>query len=132
MNLKVDRIISIATLVTALIAIILVLRRPAPIGAPQIPAAVAQQTQTADQPPASSTQQAQSAPFSGNATVTTPSAQNTVSQPAPPQSQTSGKPDAGVNSDQVSSAVAKMLGGGSVGLSNLSPDSNAGSGDPVI
>ena len=133
MNLKLDRIISIATLVAALVAIILVLKRPAPVATPQAPA---QQTQTADQPGASAQKQ-QSTPFSGPATVATttagtpPATPPANSQPAPSSSQSNGKPDAGVNSDQVSSAIAKMLGGGG-GLANLSPDSNAGSGDPVI
>jgi len=131
MNFKIDRIISIATLVTALIAIILVLRRSAPVAAP-VPSAVAHQTQTADQSAASPVQQEQSTPFSGAATVTNPSAPSAVSQAAAPQSPSDAKPAAGMNSDQVSSAVAKMLGGGGAGLANLSPDSNAGSGDPVI
>jgi hypothetical protein len=132
MNLKLDRIISIATLVAALIAITLVLKRPAPVTAPQT-SAVAQQS--SDQS-AASPQREQSAPFSGPATVATSSSGTTTtapanSQPTAPSSQTNAKPAAGMNSDQVSSAVAKMLGGGG-GLANLSPDSNAGSGDPVI
>lgn len=130
--MKTDRIISIATLVTALIAIVLVLRRPAPVVAPQSPSASAQQTQAADQPPVSTAPRGQSIPFSGAASVTNPSAQNTVSQSAPPQPQASAKADAGMNSDQVSAAVAKMLGGGGGGLANLTPESNAGGGDPVI
>jgi len=133
MNLKLDRIISIATLGAALIAIILVLKRPTPVAAPQAPAAVAQQEQTSNQPAARSGQQDQSPPFSGIATIlnsSTPTA--AASQPTAPQPQANAKPDAGMNSDQVSSAVAKMLGGGGAGLANLSPDSHAGSGDPVI
>jgi hypothetical protein len=38
---KIDRIISVATLVTALIAIVLVLRKPQPVAQPQAPAAAA-------------------------------------------------------------------------------------------
>jgi len=133
MNLKLDRIISIATLVAALVAIVLVLKRPAPVAAPQAPA-VARQTQSTDQPGAS-VQKPQSTPFSGPATVGTTTGGTTSapanSQPTAPSSQASAKPDAGVNSDQVSSAIAKMLGGGG-GLANLSADSNVGSGDPVI
>ena len=136
MNLKLDRIISIATLVAALIAMILVLKRPAPVATPQAPA-VAQPTQTTDQP-AASAQRQQSTPFSGPATVATTTAGTTSatapanSQPTASPAQASAKPDAGVNSDQVSSAIAKMLGGAGSGLANLSPDSNMGSGDPVI
>jgi len=133
MNLKLDRIISIATLVAALIAIILVLKRPTPVASPQAPAAAAQQGQTSSQPAARSGQQDQGTPFSGIATILNSSSPAAApSQPAAPQSQANAKPDAGMNSDQVSSAVAKMLSGGGAGLANLSPDSNAGSGDPVI
>jgi cytoskeletal protein RodZ len=137
MNLKLDRIISIATLVAALIAIVLVLKRPAPVAAPQAAPSV-QQAQSGDASPAGALRE-QSTPFSGPATVATTSAGPSsgsapaVSQPQPtgPSTQAAAKPDAGVNSEQVSSAIAKMLGGGG-GLANLTPDSNAGSGDPVI
>jgi hypothetical protein len=132
MNMKLDRIISIATLVAALIAITLVLKRPAPVTAPHT-SAVAQQS--GDQS-AASQQREQSTPFSGPATVAASSSGTTTTAPAnsqltTPSSQANAKPAAGMDSDQVSSAIAKMLGGGG-GLANLSPDSNAGSGDPVI
>lgn len=133
MNLKLDRIISIATLLAALTAIILVLKRPAPVATPQAPA-VAQQTQSTAQP-GPSPQSQQSTPFSGPTTVGTTTSETaspmspTNSHPSA-SSQASAKPDAAVNSDQVSSAIAKMLGGG--GLANLTADSNVGSGDPVI
>jgi hypothetical protein len=133
MNLKMDRIISIATLVAALVAIILVLKRPTPVAAPKASAA-AQQAQSSDQP-AASVQREQSTPFSGPATVGTTTAGTTTATAAnsstTPSTQANAKPDAGVTSDQVSSAIAKMLGGGG-GLTNLTPDSNAGSGDPVV
>lgn len=137
MNFKIDRIISIATLVTALIAIILVLRRPAPVVAPAGPAPVALQSQTSDPSAASSVQREASTPFSGPATIVNPGATNSVTgsqmaQSTSAQPQGSGKPAEGMNSDQVSAAVAKMLGGGGAGLANLSPDSNVGGGDPVI
>jgi len=135
MNLKLDRIISIATFLAALVAIILVLKRPAPVVSPQGPA-VAQQAQSNDQSRTSGPQQEQSTPFSGPATVATTSSGTTAIAPAIPQAsaqspEANAKPAAGINSDQVSSAIAKMLGGGG-GLANLTPDSNAGSGDPVI
>ena len=41
-KLKLDRIISIATLVASLVAIILVLKRPTPVAQPQTPAAIAE------------------------------------------------------------------------------------------
>jgi hypothetical protein len=133
MNLKLDRIISIATLVAALIAIILVLKRPAPVAAPAT-SATAQQAQTSDQS-AANAQREQSTPFSGPTTIgATTSGTTSATAPANSQlpAQANAKPEAGVNSDQVSSAIAKMLGGGGGGLANLSPDTNVGSGDPVI
>lgn len=134
MNLKLDRIISIATLVAALIAITLVLRRPAPVATQQAPSTIAGRAQASDQPTTSATQSEQSVPFSGAATITNPSAPGAaVQQQAVQPAQASTKPTAGMNSDQVSAAVAKMLGGaGGGGLANLTPDSNVGSGDPVI
>jgi hypothetical protein len=41
MKLKLDRIISIATLVASLVAVVLVLKKPAPVAHPQTPAAIA-------------------------------------------------------------------------------------------
>ena len=46
---KLDRIISIATLLASLVAIVLVLRKPTPVAHPQAPAAVAQHAQSFDQ-----------------------------------------------------------------------------------
>ena len=135
MNVKLDRIISIATLVAALIAIILVLKRPALVTT-SLAAAAVQQAQSGDQSAASAPRE-QSTPFSGPATVATTNGVTTAvaptnSQPTSQSPQANEKPVAGINSDQVSSAIAKMLGGGGGGLANLSPDSNVGSGDPVI
>src|ERR1035441_9642789 len=48
MKFKLDRIISIATLVASLIAIILVLKKPAPVAQPQAPAAIAEHAQSFD------------------------------------------------------------------------------------
>lgn len=135
MNLKIDRIISIATLVAAMVAIFLALRHPAPVAVPQ--AAAVQQVQSSNQPTATAVQREQSTPFSGPATVANPAATSSpvsagTAQSATPQAQAGAKPAAGLNSDQVSAAVAKMLGGAGGGLANLAPESNVGSGDPVI
>lgn len=130
MNAKLDRIISIATLLAALTAIILVLKRPAPtpVIAPQQPARVAQSAQPTDRSTASPAPDEH--PFSSPIYESAPSVPATATaQPAPAPVASSSKPTAGINSDQVSSAIAKMLGGG---LSNLSPESNVGSGEPVI
>src|SRR5579871_564034 len=136
MKTKLDRIISIATLVAALIAITLVLKRPAPVVPPQTPAAVAVQAPSA-QSATSPVQDSQ--PYSGSGSpVATPSpAAVPASQPTAPatsnaRAETNAKADPRINSDEISSAVAKMLGGGSAGTAALSPDSNVGSGEPTI
>jgi hypothetical protein len=127
MKLKLDRIISIATLAASLLAIVLVLKRPAPVAHPQTSAAAAEHTST-DQgsvPP-----QQTSLPSAGG-----PSGSHTpqAGQPASQPGSVSANPKAGtqVNSDEISTAVAKML-GDTAGSSALSPDSNLGSGTPDI
>ena len=51
MKIRLDRIISIATLVASLLAIVLVLKKPAPVAHPQTPAAVAANAQSFGQKP---------------------------------------------------------------------------------
>ena len=48
-KLKIDRIISIATLLASVLAIVLVLKKPAPVAVPQPPAAIAAHAQSFDQ-----------------------------------------------------------------------------------
>lgn len=130
LNAKLDRIISVATLLAALTAIVLVLKRPAPtpVTAPQQPAALAQSTQSADRSAATPTQDEH--PFSSPIYESAPSAPATATaQATAAPAASDAKPTAGINSDQVSSAIAKMLG---AGTSNLSPEANVGSGEPVI
>ena len=133
MKIKFDRIISVATLVAALVAIILVLKKPAPVAAPtHVPAAVGQPAATNDQGTTASRSTEQ--PYSGGVSYA-PSASSAPVAPSVPASQATAIPAASnakdapqVNSDQISTAVANMLGG----ASNLSPDSNIGGGEPVI
>jgi hypothetical protein len=129
MKLKLDRIISLATLAASLIAIVLVLKRPAAVVQPQASSATAEHTQSTDQKIAQPEQQpTQSSSASGAAGSRTPQAAQPASQPG-----SSANPKAGtqVNSDEISTAVAKML-GDTAGSSALSPDSNLGSGTPDI
>jgi len=49
MKFKLDRIISVATLAASVVAIILVLKKPAPVAQTQAPAAVAAHAQSFDQ-----------------------------------------------------------------------------------
>lgn len=131
MKLKMDRIISIATLVASVVAIVLVLKKPAPLQ-PTAPTVIVQQG-APDQKPADPQPQSQSAP------VYTPSAaysSSPVSSPAPsvstqPAATANAKPAPQAGSNEVSSALAKML-GSMGGAMNLSPDSNVGSSTPNI
>lgn len=131
MKTNLDRIVSIATLLVAMVAIVLVLKRPAPapiVVMPQAPPAVSAPTQSGSQPAASPDQTSQS--YSNSIyRSTAPAAAVSPSQPA---ASSNAKADPRINSDEISSAVAKMLGGGSASASPLSPDSNVGSGEPTI
>ncbi|MGC2449855.1 MAG: hypothetical protein WA477_19565 [Candidatus Sulfotelmatobacter sp.] len=128
MKTNLDRIISVATLLVAMVAIVLVLKRPAPtpvVVMPQPPATVSAPAQSGNAPaaPAQPTEQG----FASS----TPAAATAPSQPATTAT-SNAKADPRINSDEISSAVAKMLGGGSAGAAALSPDSNVGSGEPTI
>src|SRR5450755_3186020 len=79
---KIDRIISIATLVASLVAIVLVLKKPAPVAHPLAPAAIAEHAQSFDQKMAQfeqATQQSQPIASAEN-----PDAANNSTSPAPP------------------------------------------------
>ena len=115
---KIDRIISIATLVASLIAIVLVLKKPAPVAQPQPPAAITEHAQSFDQKMADFQQAVQQSSTSSGTEVpqtTTPVAENS-------------KPEVHITSDEVSAVLAQSL--GTVG--ELKPDSNIGSGAPTI
>ena len=137
MKLKLDRIISIATLVASVAAIALVLKKPAPTVQPQAPA-VAEHSQPSEQKTAQSqTGQAEPSPASNTSATFQPQASQSQSMPSqtqvspapassPAQSST---PAANASSDAISAMLAKSLG---AGTSALTPDSNAGSGEPNI
>lgn len=136
MKIKFDRIISIATLVAALVAIILVLKKPAPVAAPtQAPTVVAEHAVTNDQstPGSRPTEPSYTGSVaytpSGSSAPVAPS--SSASQPALAPTASNTKADPTINSDGISAAVAKLL-GGAAGGANLTPDSNVGSGEPTI
>jgi hypothetical protein len=126
MKLKLDRIISIATLSASLVAIVLVLKKPAPVAHPQPPAAIAEHAQAFDQKMADfqqATEQAQAQPV-GAASVPKPeAAQAAVASP-------SAKPEVHINSDEISAVLAQSL--GNAGAAGLTPDSNIGTAAPTI
>jgi hypothetical protein len=131
--MKLDRIISLATLLTAMVAIVLVLKRPTPVAQPPAPAATAAHAESPDhvssdpappqpQPVVQSVQA--SGPNQAPKPVAGQSASQLVSQAAAPNA------SADSQAGQIGSMVAKMLGNSSGGP--LTPDSNVGSGEPNI
>jgi len=123
MKLKFDRIISIATLVAALVAIFLVLKRPAPVARPQAPAAITEHAQSFDQKMAEFQQATQQSNPSGTSETSSPDAGQAASQ--------SPKAEVHINSDEISAVLAQSLGTAG-GASGLTPDSNVGSAAPTI
>ena len=122
MKLKLDRIISIATLVAALVAIVLVLKKPAPVAPTQAPAAIAEHAQSFDQKMAEFTQATQQTTPTNGPSDAKPDAGQAFS-PAP-------KAEVHINSDEISAVLAQSL--GNAGGAALTPDSNIGSGAPTI
>jgi hypothetical protein len=121
MKFKLDRIISIATLLASLVAIILVLKKPAPVAHSQAPAAIAEHAQSFDQKMAEFEQATQQSTPSGSY-----EAKPYAGQAAAP----SPKAEVHINSDEVSAVLAQTL--GNAGGAALSPDSNVGGAAPVI
>jgi hypothetical protein len=119
---KLDRIISIATLVASLIAIFLVLKKPAPVAQPQAPAAIAEHAQSFDRKMAEFEQATQQ---SGPNTASAP-ARSEAGQAAAPAP----KAEVHINSDEIGAVLAQSL--GNAGGAALSPDSNIGSAAPTI
>jgi len=120
---KIDRIISITTLVASLIAIILVLKKPAPVAPSQPPAAIAEHAQSFDQKMAEFEQATQLSPASGSS--------DTSKSDAGAATLASSKAEVHINSDEISAVLAQSL-GNAAGTSGLSPDTNIGSGAPTI
>jgi len=120
---KIDRIISITTLVASVIAIILVLKKPAPVAQSQPPAAIAEHAQSFDQKMAEFEQATQLSPTSGSS--------DTSKSDAGPATLASSKAEVHINSDEISAVLAQSL-GNAAGTSGLSPDPNIGSGAPTI
>jgi hypothetical protein len=115
----IDRIISIATLIASLVAIVLVLKRPAPVAPRQAPAAVAEHAQSFDQKMAQFEQQTKQP---SSSSVSQPPSSDSSSAAQPP------KAEVHINSDEISAVLAQSLGT----ASGLTPDSNVGSAAPTI
>jgi len=120
MKLKLNRIISIATLVASLMAVVLLLKKPAPVAQAQAPAAIAEHAQSFDSKMAeferATEQAAPGATFDGKSDTG--------------QASTSGtKAEVHINSEEITAVVAQSLGNGTPGLP---PDSNMGKGAVTI
>lgn len=118
MKFKLDRIISIATLLASLVAIVLVLKKPAPVAQRQAPAAIAQHAQSFDQ---------KMADFQSATQQTVSPAPSSSTEPAQAATPDSSKPEVHINSDEISAVLAQALGNG-----ELKPDSNIGTAAPAI
>jgi hypothetical protein len=144
MKIKIDRIISIATLVASLVAVLLVLKRPAPVAHRQTPAAIAANAQSFDEKMGKlerASQQAPSVPQPAGTQAVPPADRETSQAPssvsaveestAPaPVSGLQQKTEAHINSDEIGAVLAQAL--GAAGSGKLAPDSNIGSSAPAI
>jgi hypothetical protein len=126
-KIKLDRIISIATLVASLIAIYLVLKKPAPVAQRQAPAKVEANAQSFDQKMA---QLEQASEQSQPAGMNTGNVQAVASAEASPSTQNP-KAEVRINSDEIGAVLAQTLGAAG-GTQGLTPDTNIGSGAPTI
>src|SRR5579864_132185 len=132
MKTNLDRIISVTTLLTALLAIVVVMKKPAPVAAPPqapAPTVIAEPAQPSN--PTAVSPQPTEQPFSSGTVYRTAAPRAAAVAPQPAAQPSNAKADPRINSEEVSAAVAKML-GSSAGTPALTPDSNVGSGEPVI
>lgn len=114
MKARINRVISIATLLASLLTLLLVLRRPSAVAQPQSPASVRERAQSFDQKMAEFERQAQQ-----------PRALNPEADPnASPES----KPEVHINSEEVSAVLAQSLGT----AGEAKPDANMGDGALTI
>lgn len=111
--MKPRRIISIVTLSASLIALVLVLKKPAPVAQPQAPAAIAEHAQSFDQKMAEFQQATQQPSGLSNASDASLNA----------------KAEVRINSDEVGAVLAQSLGNSGTALT---PNSNVGDTAPAI
>jgi hypothetical protein len=123
MKVKIDRIISVATLIASLVAIFLVVKRPAPVAQKQTPQAIEEHARSFDEKMAQfNDATAQSQPISAE------NGESVTANPtAAPSAAASGKAEAHINSDEINAVLAQAL-----GSAGLGPDSNIGDGAPPI
>jgi hypothetical protein len=129
---KLDRIISIATLVTSVAALVLVLKRPAPVAAPQTPAQAAANAQSFQDKMAQFDQAAQAPTQPSLPADATPSTQSAASgfqdsQASVPSSQAKPSPaQAHITSDEITAALAQASGAIPAAAGQLAPGGDLG------
>jgi hypothetical protein len=132
MKFKLDRIVSIATLLASLLAIFLVLKKPAPVAQPQASAAITANAQSFDQKIAQLEQASQQSQASAsNYSQTSQPQAQPIQQSATSGAQTP-KAEVHISSDEIGAVIAQSLGEAGSGAAGLSPDSNLGSASPTI
>ncbi len=121
---KIDRIISIATLVTSIAALVLVLKKPAPVATPQSPAQAAANAQSfqekLSQLDSRPSQPAVDTPQPDEASTAYPSA----AAPTPAEVH--------ITSDEVSAALAQAAGALPAAAQQLGPNTDLGGAAPNI
>jgi hypothetical protein len=128
---KLDRIISIATLLTSVIALVLVLKRPAPVAAPQTPAQAAANAQSFQE---KLSQLDRTAPTEAAQSQNTASSTNgnPDSQLSVPSSQSAPSAAQVHITSEVSAALAQAAGGIPAVAGQLSPGGDLGSMPNII
>lgn len=137
---KLDRVISIATLVTSVAALVLVLKRPAPVAAPQTPAQMAANAQSFQEKVAQLDQQSQTQPTlqdsqPGDSQTAAPDLQSAQPQASAsrnsqaPLSSPQTKPSPAqvrITSDEITAALAQASGALPAAAGQVSADSDLG------
>jgi hypothetical protein len=126
MKFKLDRMISVATLIASLVAVVLVLKKPAPVARLQAPAAISANAQSFEQKMEQLEAAAQETPTAAsvNYQASTPQYQNVASTLEP-------KVEVHINSEEVAAALAQAVGTSGEAL-ETSLSSNIGNGAPTI
>jgi len=123
MKIKLWTIVRIATLLTSVVTLVLVLKKPLPVAQPQTPAASAANAQSFEQKMEQFSQAAQqAAPSSAGSYQTAASSSEGASASQP-------KAEVHLNSQEVAAALSQATG---AVTGQLSPDSNIGAGAPTI
>lgn len=129
---KLDRIISIATLVTSVAALVLVLKKPAPVAAPQTPEQIAANAQSFQQKMGQieqASQPSQPSPPQDADPIPAADSQSSASEAAPASTSPSpSRPaETRLTSDEINAALTQALGAAASDGSGLSPGTDVGS-----